>query len=95
MLKLLTTDHHPLGRKIEPVFIIQDGKVFRTVYHPAGWSSLADYELKADGKIYRTPNHGLGPGASPDYEFRGDKKLYRTESHPDGPHDLPEYELFD
>ena len=22
MLKLLTTDHHPLGRKTEPVFII-------------------------------------------------------------------------
>ena len=95
MLKLLTTDHNPLGKIPEPVFIIQDGKVFRTIYHPTGWSSLADYELKNDGKIYRTPHHDRGPGNSPDYEFRGDKKLYRTESHPDGPQDWPEFELFD
>ena len=95
MLKLLTTDHHPLGRKTEPVFIIQDGKVFRTVYHPAGWSSLADYELKADGKIYRSIHHGLGPGEMPDYEFRNDRRLYRTINHPEGPSEFPEYELYD
>ena len=70
-------------------------KLLTTVYHPVGWSSSADYELKADGKIYRTPHHGLGLENTPDYEFRGDKKLYRSGSHPDGPKEWPEYELFD
>jgi hypothetical protein len=95
MLKLLTTSSHRLGKTNEPVFVIQDGKLYRTIYHPAGWSALADYELKNDGKIYRTQYHRLGPSDTPDYEFRKSKRLYRTSNHPEGPNDLPEYELFD
>ena len=38
MLKLFTTAHHAVGQFEEPLYIIRDGKLFRTVFHPAGWS---------------------------------------------------------
>lgn len=72
MAKRYTTAHHPLGKSSQPVYTINDGQFYRTVFHPAGWSALADYELRPDGKLYRAPGHPLGPGETPAYEFRGD-----------------------
>jgi hypothetical protein len=95
LAKLCTTAHHPLGKSNEPVYTITDGKFYRTVFHPSGWSALADYELGPDGKLYRTASHPLGPGKAAAYEFRGDCGLYRTAGHPQGASDLPEYELCD
>jgi hypothetical protein len=95
MAKLYTTANHPLGKSTAPVYTINDGQFFRTVFHPSGWSSLADYELRSDGKIYRTASHPLGVGVVPDYEFRKGCELYRTADHPEGGTDLPEYELCD
>lgn len=95
MAKLYTTASHPLGKSSAPVYTITDGQFFRTVFHPAGWSSLADYELRSDGKLYRTASHPLGPGEAAAYEFRDGCGLYRTAGHPQGRSDLPEYELCD
>ncbi|MCP4624145.1 MAG: hypothetical protein GY850_11500 [bacterium] len=78
-----------------PIYTITDGKLYRTIKHPLGWSEHADYELGKDGKLYRTVHHPSGTGSGPDYEFRGSGKLFRTSTHPDGPTDLPEYEIQD
>ena len=78
-----------------PVFTIQDGKLYRTVHHPLGWSDLAEYEIGKDGKIYRTANHALGPGRQPDYEFHSDQHLYRTRFHAEGPSGNPIFLLAD
>ena len=77
-----------------PDYVIRDGRLYRTVNHPAGWSDSADYEIRIDGKIYAL-GEGGNPGAqAPVYEFR-EIMLYRTASHPDGPAERPDYYIFD
>ncbi|MFH1983092.1 MAG: hypothetical protein ABIL58_14715 [Pseudomonadota bacterium] len=76
-----------------PVYVIDDGKLYRTVYHPLGWTDLPDYEMKNDGRIYRTGHHCLGFSETPDFEFRKDGCLYRSASHPDGASSGPDYAL--
>jgi hypothetical protein len=83
MLKLFATPNHPAWQRSEPVYVIRDGRFFRTVYHPAGWSDVPDYELRADGSIHRTPHHKLGASDTPDYVIGKDQGLYRAASHPD------------
>ena len=78
-----------------PVYIVKDGRFFRTAYHPQGWSQTPDYRLGSDGRIYRTKNHPEGSSDQPDYEFGRDSKLYRTISHPKGLSDLPEFKIND
>ncbi len=87
------------GKMIEkndfPVYTVSDGKLFRTVEHPLGWSEQPDYSFENDGKLYRTKSHPQGSSNLPDYEFRNNRKIYRTESHPDGPGDEPEFVIHD
>ena len=78
-----------------PVYVLRDGKIFRTAFHPGGWSELPDYNLGQDGRIYRTHHHPNGPGLMPDYVFREDMKLYRTAAHPKGESVFPEFEVDD
>jgi len=78
-----------------PVYVIKGGKLFRTVFHPDGWSGKPDYELGKDGKLYRTEHHELGVDSNPDYEFGDDNKIYRTEYHPKWNGKVPEYEIRD
>ncbi len=78
-----------------PVYTIIDGKLFRTAFHPLGWSEFPDYYFGDDGKIYRTKYNKLGFGSKPDYEFSKDGKIYRTKNHPDGFRDHPDYEIRD
>jgi len=95
MLKLIRlVDGNPPEDGL-PAYVIDDGKVRRTVHHPLGWTDLPDYELKGDGGIYRTENHPLGAGTGPDYEFRGNGCLYRTRSHPGGESAFPEFAVAD
>ncbi|WP_155318588.1 hypothetical protein [Desulfosarcina alkanivorans] len=74
-----------------PDYVIRDGRLYRTVHHPAGWSDAADFEIRSDGKIYAL---GEGGEHAPVYEFR-EIMLYRTASHPDGPGTHPDYYIFD
>jgi hypothetical protein len=77
-----------------PDYVIRDGKFYRTVHHPAGWSDAADYEIRGDGKIYALEESGDANVQAPVYEFK-EIMLYRTEAHPDGPGAQPEYYIFD
>lgn len=83
MYKLFTTKRHGSNQYDEPVYIIRDGKFFRTVFHPAGWSDVPEYELGEDGKIYRTIHHLLGENAEPDYLIESDHGVYRSSGHPE------------
>lgn len=74
-----------------PQYVMKDGKLFRTAFHPRGWSDTPDYDMGNDGRFYRTGSHELGQGELADYEFGKDMKIYRTQDHPDGALDLPEY----
>jgi hypothetical protein len=76
-----------------PVFVIYDGRLYRTVNHPLGWAEKPDYEIRDDGRIYRTGHHRLGAGKTPDYEFHEDGCLYRSAHHPDGTSPQPTYAL--
>ena len=78
-----------------PIYVITDGKLYRTVNHSQGWSADPDYEMRIDGRLYRTPHHPQGEGAQPDYEFRQDQLIYRTRHHPDGSLDQPEFAVYD
>jgi hypothetical protein len=78
-----------------PVFTILDGKLYRTVHHPLGWSDAPEYEIGTDGKLYRTAHHRLGKGERPDYEFHRDQQLYRTRFHPEGEEGFPSFILRD
>ena len=78
-----------------PVYLLRDGKLYRTAFHPEGWSEHPDYRFENDGKFYRTEYHKLGFGLCSDYEFGRDRKIYRTKSHPDGKADMPDYEIRD
>ena len=78
-----------------PVYVIKEGKLFRTAFHPDGWSENPDYEFGQDGKFYRTEHHRLGSHPEPDYMFGKERKIYRTATHPDGGTPDPEYEIRD
>jgi len=96
MMKLFTTEHHAVGQFDEPAYIIRDGKLFRTVFHPAGWSDAPEYELLEDGKIYRTGHHKLGASAQPDYVIGSDLGVYRSVGHPDSEAPrMPDFVLMD
>ncbi len=77
-----------------PDYVILDGRFYRTVHHPDGWSDTADYEIRSDGKIYMWGKDGEANAQAPVYEFR-EIMLYRTKAHPDGPGDRPDYYIFD
>jgi hypothetical protein len=82
------------GSSDAPDYVIRDGRFYRTIHHPAGWSDIADYEIRGDGNVY-----ALGTGAdpcsqSPVYEFR-EIMLYRTRAHPKGADERPEYYIYD
>ncbi len=77
-----------------PDYVIRDGRLYRTVNHPAGWSDVADYEIRNDGKIYATAEKGEATIREAVYEFR-EIMLYRTKAHPDGPRAQPDYYIFD
>lgn len=79
----------------EPIYLVREGKFFRTVFHALGYSDQPDYDLGNDGRVYRTENHPQGFGRLPDYEFGRDMKLYRTPNHPDGEKTTPEFEMAD
>ena len=82
------------GRADAPDFVILDGRFYRTVHHPDGWSDIADYEIRSDGKIYALGEDGDAGARLPVYEFR-EIMLYRTEAHPKGPGLHPDYYIFD
>ena len=77
-----------------PDYVILDGRFYRTVHHPDGWSDAADYEIRGDGKIYALAGDGDGETKLPVYAFR-EVMLYRTEAHPDGRGTCPDYYIFD
>jgi hypothetical protein len=77
-----------------PDYVIRDGRFYRTVLHPAGWSDVADYELRSDGKIYPLDEGESVPTQAPVYEFK-EIMLYRTDAHPGGPRTQPDYYIFD
>ena len=77
-----------------PDYVIRDGRLYQTVNHPAGWSDVAEYEIRSDGKIYALGESGGAGAQAPVYEFR-EIMLYRTASHPDGPGTCPDYYIFD
>ncbi len=91
MAKLFRITDQPREKAAEPVYTIVDGKLYRTVFHPAGWSRHWDYELRDDGRVYRSKHHPQGASNSPEFEFRGDGRLYRIVSGKG----FPEYELSD
>lgn len=78
-----------------PVYVIQDGQFFRTVFHPVGWSEMPEYRFDYDGKIYRIDENTGNRADLPDYEFGRDMKIYRTQNHPGGRVNFPEYEVVD
>ena len=94
-MKLYQVRNKEGGRGDAPVYVIRDGKFYRTVHHPSGWSETPDYEIGTDGKVYRTAHNQMGPAEAPDYEFRKDQHLYRTRFHPAGAETAPEYLLMD
>jgi len=82
------------GNSDAPDYVIRDGRFYRTVHHPAGWSDIADYEIRGDGNVYAL-GAGADPcGQSPVYEFR-EIMLYRTRAHPKGAGERPEYYIYD
>ncbi len=93
--KIFKTSDNPLTMNDSPVYLLRDGKLYRTTFHPGGWSEHPDYEMKNDGKLYRTEHHSLGSGKGSDYKFGGDKKIYRTRCHPDGAPDTADFEIRD
>ncbi|MBI9086944.1 MAG: hypothetical protein JEZ11_25340 [Desulfobacterales bacterium] len=94
-MKLYNVQHVNCEQDGYPVFVIRDGKIFRTVHHHMGWSEVPDYEIGTDGKVYRTEYNRLGQGGEPDFEFRKDQHLYRTQFHSEGPCAEPIYLLMD
>ncbi|MFN2359170.1 MAG: hypothetical protein ABR534_15685 [Desulfotignum sp.] len=78
-----------------PDYVLRDGQLFRTAFHPKGWSEHPDYSFNKDGKIYRTAHHEQGSGVDPDYIIGKDHKLYRTGYHPDGNVAASDFEIRD
>lgn len=77
-----------------PDYVIRDGRFYRTIHHPAGWSDTAEMEIRDDGNIYPLDTGGVIAGHPPIYEFR-EIMLYRTSAHPDGAGAAPDYYIFD
>ncbi|MCG8686373.1 MAG: hypothetical protein MI892_15955 [Desulfobacterales bacterium] len=78
-----------------PVYVLRDGNLFRTAFHPQGWSDQPDYSLETDGKFYRTSFHEDGTSSAPDYEFGSNQFVYRAQGHPLGKDSQPAFELKD
>jgi hypothetical protein len=93
--KFFSVSNMSSGREGVPEYILRDGQVFRTAFHPRGWSEYPDYLFYPDGKFYRTRYHESGEGELPDYIIGPDKKLYRTDYHPKGYVDTPDFEIRD
>ena len=82
------------GRTDVPDYVIHDGRFYRTVHHPSGWSDTADYEIRGDGKIYAVGTGTDTGGQVPVYEFR-EIMLSRTRAHPKGAGERPDYDIYD
>jgi hypothetical protein len=95
MPKLFKVSNDSEGAGGFPVYTINDGKFYRTMEHPLGWSESPDFIIENDGKLYRTEFHPDGESRKPDYEFRNGQNLYRTEHHPNGISDYPDYVICD
>ena len=81
------------GAADAPHYVIRDGRFYRTINHPAGWSDAAEYEIRSDGKVYLAGEEE--PTGQPAvYEFK-EIMLYRTAAHPDGAKTQPEYYIMD
>jgi hypothetical protein len=93
MIKLIPMNDGVSSEDGLPVYVLDDGKLRRTIHHALGWSELPDYELRENGKIYRTDHHLQGAGVDPDYEFRRDGCMYRTDTHPGGQQVHPEFRI--
>jgi len=66
-LKIFRLANVSSGQEQFPDYVLRDGRLFRTAFHPKGWSEYPDYMFNQDGKIYRTAYHEQGPGVDPDY----------------------------
>ena len=82
------------GEAVAPVYVIRDGRFYRTINHPAGWSDAAEYEIRRDGKVYLLNEEDGTTDQTAVYEFK-DIMLYRTEAHPDGAKTQPDYYIMD
>ena len=78
-----------------PIYVVSDGKLYRTVNHIQGWSAEPDYEMRDDGRLYRTGHHTRGESGKPDYEFRQGQLIYRTRHHPQGSLEQPAFVVYD
>lgn len=94
VLKVFRIDDQKVNKN-NPVYTLVDGKLFRTTFHPEGWSDLPDYDLHSSGGMYRTVNHPKGPADIPDYEIDKEMRLFRTPNHPDGQQNTPEFMICD
>lgn len=92
MSKVYST--HEAGQTDALHYVIRDGRFYRTINHPAGWSDAAEYEIRGDGKVYPAEKEGHASGQQAVYEFR-EIMLYRTAAHPDGAAAQPEYYIMD
>jgi hypothetical protein len=91
--KNLSDGSYPGGKSNAPVYVIQDGKLYRTVDHELGWSESPDYELRSDGLFFRTIHHTLETSDTPDFRLQEKGCLYHTDYHPKGASMFPVYEL--
>ena len=82
------------GEAVAPDYVIRDGRFYRTINHPAGWSDAADYEIRGDGKVYPLGKDQDRNAQTAVYEFR-EIMLYRTDAHPDGSETQPDYYIMD
>ncbi|MDD9304449.1 MAG: hypothetical protein HUK40_19725 [Desulfobacter sp.] len=76
-----------------PVYMLRDGHLYRTAFHPRGWSEHPQYCLERDGKFYRTQFHEKGFSSEPAYRFGKDQMIYRVA--PGNQTDRPIYQLKD
>ena len=90
-LKVFRAKTQPTTQSDAPVYLIQDGRFFRTIDHEQGWSEKPDYELKPDGLVYRTEFHPMGISKAGVYRFGKDGMLYPTEEETN----LPEFQIKD
>ncbi len=94
MTKLYPTRQISSKSGESPDYVIRDGKLYRTVSHPDGWSDQPDYEIRSDGKIYRILTDAIRTPDAPFYEFHH-ILIYRTAAHPDGLSKEPDYYISD
>jgi len=95
MIQIYAVDTEQGENVMLPVFVMTDGKIYRTVNHPQGWAAHPDYEMKTDGCLYRTNYHPQGAGQQPDFKFGPDQLIYRTRHHPDGRHGEPVFAVYE